>query len=205
MFNSLIGHIAGHRFPLVYIRTGGVEWQVEVSAGTFQSVLSAEGECRIFTYLHSREDLLRLYGFWTERERAVFLELISVSGIGPKQALKILSGTTAESLVAFLESEDIPSLTRIPGLGKKTAQRLILQLKGHLIMDEESGQGTGGTVRHDMAGELLQALMDMGFDRKKAETVLNEVSTELADHTFSDDRSREQELFRRAIVALSGK
>ncbi|MFW5796006.1 MAG: Holliday junction branch migration protein RuvA, partial [Alkalispirochaeta sp.] len=155
-------------------------------------------------HLHVREDILRLYGFWSEMERTAFLELLSVSGIGPRQALKILSGTTVEELGRFLESDDVDGLTRIPGLGKKTAQRLILQLKGHLVV-ESGGSGTttepgGGNLRT----ELLEALTEMGFDRRRAETVLSSVARELGTDPHAPDTVHEQELFRRAIVALSG-
>jgi holliday junction DNA helicase RuvA len=213
VFNSLYGTISGHRFPLVFLRTGGMEWQLEVSAATFQSVMNTEtdGDHRVFTYLHSREDLLRLYGFWTEAERRAFMELISVPGIGPRQALKILSGTTPDSLVRYLDEEDIPALTRIPGLGKKTAQRLILQLKGHLVLDPDgTGAGAAGAVV-SASNELLEALTEMGFDRKRAEVALKAAEAELSagagDSALPNGqhgRDMEQELFRRAIVALSG-
>jgi Holliday junction DNA helicase RuvA len=222
VFNSLYGQVSGHQFPLVYFQTGSVEWELEVSAGTFQSVMNAppDTEHRLYTYLHTRQDILRLYGFWTEQERRVFLELNTVSGIGPRQALKILSGTTAESLVRYLEEEDIPSLTRIPGLGKKTAQRLILQLKGTLVLESDSG--TSGTPAPGTAGtspsnELLEALTEMGFDRKKAAAALKRAETDLAaeaaaeaalaaeasDSPQAPAAPAEQEIFRRAIVALS--
>ncbi|MFW5643939.1 MAG: Holliday junction branch migration protein RuvA [Alkalispirochaeta sp.] len=205
MFNTLTGRISGHRYPLVFLTIHGVEWELEVSAATFQSVIAAphDQDHRIYTHLHVREDILRLYGFWSEMERTAFLELLSVSGIGPRQALKILSGTTVEELGRFLERDDVDGLTRIPGLGKKTAQRLILQLKGHLVV--ESG---GGTTTEPGAGnlrtELLEALTEMGFDRRRAETVLSSVAQELGTDPHAPDTVHEQELFRRAIVALSG-
>jgi len=205
VFNSLTGRISGHRFPLVFLIINGVEWELEVSAATFQSVLAAphDQEHRLFTHLHVREDILRLYGFWSDMERTAFLELLSVSGIGPRQALKILSGTTVEELGRFLESDDVDGLTRIPGLGKKTAQRLILQLKGHLVVESDGGGATdsgGGNLRT----ELLEALTEMGFDRRRAETVLTSVAEELGTDPHAPDTVHEQELFRRAIVALSG-
>jgi Holliday junction DNA helicase RuvA len=190
---------------LVFLTIHGVEWEIEVSAATFQSVIAAphDQDHRIWTHLHVREDILRLYGFWSEMERTAFLELLSVSGIGPRQALKILSGTTVEELGRFLESDDVDGLTRIPGLGKKTAQRLILQLKGHLVVESGSADAAdhgAGNLRT----ELLEALTEMGFDRRRAEAVLSSVAEELGTDPHAPDATHEQELFRRAIVALSG-
>ncbi|MDA3950180.1 MAG: Holliday junction branch migration protein RuvA [Spirochaeta sp.] len=206
MFNSLTGRLSGHEFPILHLSTGGIEWALEVSAATFQSAIAAahDADYRIYTYLHSREDLVRLYGFWSQAERHAFIELISVSGIGPRQALKILSGTSVESLGQSLEQGDVDALTRIPGLGKKTAQRLILQLKGHLVTGD-SGGGTGAaTEGNALRRELLDALTEMGFDRATAGSVLETVAVEIGADPAAPDRAHEQELFRRAIVALSG-
>ena len=204
MFNSLTGRFSGHSFPQVFIETAGVEWQIEVSAGTFQSVLaSAHGEpVRLFVYLQAREDLLKLFGFWSESERRAFLELITVPGIGPRQALRILSGTTVAQLTQLLEAEDVQALTRIPGLGTKTAQKMILQLKGHLVLEDATtaGDGTGtGTPLE----ELLTALTEMGFDRGATRTVLNKLREELVEPDEPLTDRHEQEIFRRAIVELS--
>ena len=207
MFNSLNGVIRGHDYPFVYLEIGGIEWALEVSATTFQSALDAESGSinRIYTYLHLREDALKLYGFWTKLERIAFLELISVSGIGPRQALKILSGTTVPSLRRYLEDEDVTALVRIPGLGKKTAQQLILQLKGHLVTDD-SGDGatTTGPVtsQHE---EIYNALVEMGYDSKQAEEVLRRVAEALDEDETLGPKERESELFRRSIVELSGR
>lgn len=202
MFNSLTGRISGHDFPHVYLTDGAVEWELEVSATTFQAVLAASGEehHRVLVHLHVREDLLQLYGFWTAAERRAFRELLKVPGIGPRQALRILSGTTVPVLTELLEREDVESLTRIPGLGKKTAQKMILQLKGHLATDgAEPGGGPTGTADGD-DGELVAALVDMGFDRSAARTALRTAREEIGSE---DGPADEQELFRRAIVALS--
>ncbi|MCG8477536.1 MAG: Holliday junction branch migration protein RuvA [Spirochaetales bacterium] len=208
MFNSLYGLVSGHQFPNLSFRTGGIEWLLEVSATTFQAALAAhrDEEQRIFVYLHSREDLVRLYGFWTQAERSAFLELISVSGIGPRQALKILSGTTVAALTELLDREDVDALTRLPGLGKKTAQKMILQLKGHLVVERDEASPLQAASRDE---EILRALVEMGFDRGAAQAVLDrlipEIDGEGAGDAAPDDDERERELFRRAIVALSAR
>lgn len=205
MFNSISGEITGHEFPFVYLSTNGIEWSIEVSAATFQSVLAAESGVihRLYTYLYSREDVLKLYGFWSIPERRAFLELVSVSGIGPRQALKVLSGTTPEELARSLEEEDVTMLTRIPGLGKKTAQRLILQLKGHLVTIGSEGSETPHSAP-SLRKELVEALSEMGYDAKAAATAIDEAAKDLELDPLHLDPVREQELFRSAIVRLSG-
>ncbi|MFW5694299.1 MAG: Holliday junction branch migration protein RuvA [Alkalispirochaeta sp.] len=203
MFNSVAGRITGHDFPLLYVATGGIEWELEVSATTFQAALGADKTARrrFLIHLHTREDILKLYGFDTVAERSAFRELLKVAGIGPKQALRILSGTTVAALTELLEEEDVDALTRIPGLGRKTAQKMILQLKGHLVLEPEIGSG-GGTHPGTPGDDLVAALVDMGFDRSAARNALQRLSTELSGE--AGDAPDEQELFRRAIVALSG-
>jgi Holliday junction DNA helicase RuvA len=203
MFNRITGTITGHDFPLLFVTTtGGIEWEFEVSALTFQEALaSRETETHaILVHLHVREDILKLYGFWHSDERRAFRELLTVPGIGPRQALRILSGTTVRELTELLENEDVTALTRIPGLGRKTAQKLVLQLKGSLVTDGQStGGGAAGSSAPEPYGELADALAEMGFDRAQAVTTL----TRLAEDA-DDESPNEQDLFRRAIVALSG-
>ncbi|POQ98249.1 hypothetical protein AU468_14155 [Alkalispirochaeta sphaeroplastigenens] len=218
MFHSLTGRISGHQFPLVFLETGGIEWELEVSATTFQSVLAVERgeEARLLVYLHTREDLLKLYGFWSGSERQAFLQLITVPGIGPRQALKILSGTTVAQLTRFLEEEDLSALTRIPGLGTKTAQKMILQLKGHLVREAPPGR-TAAAAPVGPLEELATALVDMGYDKGSVRPVLERLYDELRERASDsgqgpapgDENNRgltehqEQELFRRAIRELS--
>ncbi len=203
MFNSLAGRITGHDFPLLYLATGGIEWELEVSATTFQAALGADTSLRqrFLVHLHTREDILKLYGFHTPAERAAFRELLKVAGIGPKQALRILSGTTVAALTELLEQEDVDALTRIPGLGRKTAQKMILQLKGHLALESDQGSG-GGTAAGAPGDDLVAALVDMGFDRSASRDALKRIAEELSGE--AGENPDEQELFRRAIVALSG-
>lgn len=206
MYNSITGKLSGHSFPLLFLEAGGIEWQIEVSANTFQSALNADPAepLRILVYLQVREDLMKLFGFWTPAERQVFLELITVSGIGPKQALRILSGTTVRELTTLLEAEDVPALTRIPGLGTKTAQKMILQLKGHLVLDDTTG-GSAALRGTGPLEELLTALVEMGFERSRARTILENLRREItgAEESTTVTETQERELFRRAIQELS--
>ena len=204
MFNSITGELTGHQFPYLYITTHGVEWQVEVSAHTFRDMLArdAQDEVQILVHLYVREDILKLYGFSSSAERAAYLQLITVSGIGPKQALKILSGISADQLVALLEAEDVGALTRLPGIGTKSAQKMILQLKGHLVTETtaSSGAASGAT---GTGSDLLQGLVEMGFDRSRAEKALRTLTAVLVDEGITDPGEQERQLFARAIRELS--
>ena len=195
MINSLKGRITGKEAGRFYLENNGVEWEIE-SSFTSISSLPAEGEeLRIYTYLYHREDAMRLFGFITEKERFLFLDLMKVNGIGPKQALRILSGTTVESFSRILESEDVDNLKRIPGLGLKTAQKIILTLKGKLTFRGESESS-------EQSSDLVLALEDMGFDRKNAATVIKNLEAELAAGGLAG-QELEKECFRQAIIRLS--
>lgn len=195
MLNSLKGVLSGKTAGKIFLETGGIEWEVETSYTTVGGLPGTGNPVRIFTYLHHREDQMRLYGFAGEDERSLFLDLLKVNGVGPKQALRILSGSSVDSLVRILEAGDAPSLARIPGLGMKTAQKIILALKGKLSLQE--GAADGGE------DELTLALADMGFDRKRAAAAIRSLSEELVDQGLSADEL-EKEVFRRAIIRLSG-
>jgi Holliday junction DNA helicase RuvA len=191
------GVLTQKRAGVFYLETGGsLEWEIETSYTTISS-LPAEGSVvRIFTYLYHREDSMRLFGFTGEEERFLFLNLLKVNGIGPKQALRILSSTTSEFFSRILEEGDAPALSRIPGLGVKTAQKIILALKGKLTFHEENAQAAEG-------GDLVLALEDMGFDRRKAAAVIKVLADELLAGGFSG-AELEKECFRQAIIRLSG-
>ena len=195
MLNSLRGRVSGKGTGKFYLETGGVEWEIESSFSSISS-LPPEGEVtRIFTHLYHREDAMRLFGFVTETERFLFLDLLKVNGIGPKQALRILSGTTVEFFEHILEEEDASGLARIPGLGLKTAQKIILTLKGKLTFRKET-EGAGSS------NDLVVALEEMGFDRKSAAAVIKSLETELAESGLGGVEL-EKECFRQAIIRLS--
>ncbi|MFQ5771176.1 MAG: Holliday junction branch migration protein RuvA, partial [bacterium] len=132
-------------------------------------------QVKLLTYLHVREDTLQLYGFATQQEKWMFSNLIAVSGVGPKLALGILSGCAVEDLKRFIGNEEIEALTRLPGVGRKTAQRLVMELKDKL------GEGTVATeVSPMLAGKAVQgqleeavlALVSLGFNKSHAQKVL---------------------------------
>lgn len=195
MIQSIAGRLSGQEYPLVFVERDGIEWELEVSAVSFRELVAATADAtvKVFCHLHVREDVLRLYGFATRRERGAFRRLLSVSGLGPRQSLKILSGAGANQIERMIESEDLAALSRLPGIGKKTAQKIILQLRGTLAAPESTRALPGADGSDDA---LLVALVDMGFERAHAAAVLQRVRAGDAD-------APEHEVFREAIVQLS--
>ncbi len=197
MFNSLRGLVSHKGENQLFLLCGGIEWDISVSASTLSSLPEVGKEGRVFIFFHHKEDQMKLFGFASEDERSLFLDLMKVDGIGPRQAMKILSGISVESFISTLDSEDVDALTRIPGLGKKTAQKIILALRGKLTIAGNDAEPT----EHN---ELLDGLVDMGFDKKKALKALEDAEKEIEGSASSLPRDeREKELFKRAIVRLS--
>ena len=147
----------------------------------------------MFTWLYHREDQVKLYGFAELERRETFLELLKVEGIGPKGAIKIMGGIGQEELERALENEDLARLEAVPGLGRKTAQRMILTLKGKLT--------SAKTAPETPYGDLVEALAGMGYDKRAAAEALTRAETELPAETPASER--EKLLFKQAIVNLS--
>jgi holliday junction DNA helicase RuvA len=202
MLNSISGRLSEKRADTICIETGGVEWELAVPVRSVDDFGRIGEDARAFTWLHHYEDGMRLYGFASEADRSVFRELMKVEGIGPKQALRILSGIRPEELGAALDAEDLGSLQKIPGVGPKLAQKMMLSLKGKLV----SGSGastrlSGGAGRWS---DVVRALVDMGFDRKSAEKSVAELAKGGgASSAIVEGPEGERELFRRALLDLS--
>lgn len=197
MLNSLSGVLSGKSAGRITLAAGPVEWELEVSFSTLQSLPAAGETVRVFTYLHHREDALKLFGFAGEVERSVFLELIKVDGIGPRQAMKILSGSDAARFVEILDAGDVDSLRRIPGIGLKTAQKIVLALKGKLSLKPDEEQPAEGA-------DLVAALIDMGFERRRSALTVRNLH-EAYRQDGRDPKKLERELFKEAIVHLSSE
>jgi Holliday junction DNA helicase RuvA len=194
MFNSLRGIIAGKSGDALYLSTGGVEWEITLPATDLSALPEPGAEVRVFTWLYHREDQMRLFGFTNERRRNTFLELLKVEGIGPRAAVKILGGIGQEDLEQALEAGDLARLEAVPGLGKKTAQKMILALKGKIA------QALPSTAASPY-GELTEALAEMGYDKRAAAEALSKAEAALPPGLTGAEK--EQALFREAIVLLS--
>ena len=194
MLNSIRGIITEKLDGSVFIACGGLEWDISVPATDINRLPSIGEEGKIYTWLYHKEDQMKLYGFASDRSRATFLELLKVEGIGPKAAIKILSGITQEELEKALDSDDLARLEAVPGLGKKTAQKMILALKGKLKI---SAAATASPY-----GELAQALVEMGYDKHAAIEALSQAEKEIEPGVTGNEK--ENLLFKKAIVILSG-
>ena len=197
MFNSIRGVVSEKGGEAVFILTGGVEWEIAMPATDIDLLPAAGGECRVFTWLYHREDIMRLFGFSGRARRDTFLELLKVEGIGPKNALKIMGGIGQEDLERALETGDLARLEAVPGLGKKTAQKMLLALKGKLV----HGGADDSTVASPY-GDLIEALAAMGYEKRAAAEALTRAESALP--TGLSPAEREKLLFKNAIVYLSG-
>lgn len=211
MFNSITGTITAKMPNEVFLDNNGVEWAFFVSTLAVDSFGPVGSVARVFVWLYHREDQMRLFGFSSSRERDLFIDLMKVEGIGPKQAVKILSSIPVDELEAALENEDVAKLESAPGIGKKTAQKMILSLKGKLTRIDTAPSSKSAQVPAEHE-DIVAALAGMGFDRKAAIDAVARLSAELDQELrasgktgsgTSGKKAAEQELFRRAIVALS--
>lgn len=180
------------------VDVGGVGYRVTIPLSTFYRIGEPGDEVTLLTHTHVREDALALFGFLTAAEQALFERLIAVSGVGPKLAVSILSGIEAPDLVSALRASDVARLTRIPGVGKKTAERLVLELKdkvqGLAATEEAAPAGPAASAKED----LVSALVHLGYSRPEAERGVDRALKE-------DGTGRFEELLRRSLRILSGR
>jgi Holliday junction DNA helicase RuvA len=196
MFNSLRGTVTEKSGEAVFLATGGVEWEIVMPAIDIERLPDAGGECRVFTWLYHREDQMRLFGFADDVRRNTFLELLKVEGIGPRGAVKIMSGIGQEEFERALETDDIARLEATPGLGKKTAQKMLLALKGRLV------RAPAARTPASPYGDLVEALAGMGYEKRAAADALERAAAALPANLAPAER--EKLLFKNAIVYLSG-
>ena len=167
---------------LIEIEAGGVGYEIRISLNTC-SHLEALKEMKLHTYLHVKEDSHALYGFFEPQERFIFKHLISVSGVGPNTAQVVLSSMTADEVRTAIISNNVAAFKKVKGIGPKSAQRIILDLKDKLVKD--AGQNAGSTVfvSNTLQDEALSALLSLGFNKAKAKKVLEGLSKDLNPDT----------------------
>lgn len=208
MFNSLTGIISQKLPQTVYLQINGIEWDIMVPDTALDSLPAVGEEAKIYTWLYHKEDAMRLFGFVSASDRSVFLDLMKVDGLGSKAAIKILSSISAKELATTLDSEDMARLERISGIGKKTAQKMMLTLKGKLHLDDDLTKGAASfrsSVSVSVWADLIAALVGMGYDKRVAEEAIDALVLELShDSEFvgKNHAAQEEILFRRAIVNL---
>ncbi len=198
MYDFIRGKLVKKLATEAIVDVNGVGFQLRTSVSTSE-MLGAEGEeVTLKTYLQVREDILQLYGFADEQERDIFLGLISISGVGPKLAQTILSGLSAANLVKAIQGGDEATLNKISGVGKKTAQRLIVELKDKLESVQVDGSVDLSQEYYSpdsLEREALMALMSLGYNRPKAENAIKKVRK-------SDNVLTSEELIKKALQAV---
>jgi Holliday junction DNA helicase RuvA len=178
MIGKLTGTLLEKNPPEVLVDVHGVGYEVQVPMSTFYNLPGLGEKVSLLTHFIVREDAQLLYGFATPQERQTFRELIKVSGIGPRMALAVLSGMGIDDLVQAIAQQEVGRLVKVPGIGKKTAERLLLELKGKLG-DALPGTGAAAQVKSDAQGDILQALLALGYSDKEAALCLKALPPEV--------------------------
>jgi holliday junction DNA helicase RuvA len=195
----MIAHLRGKLLSKnpnhLVVETAGVGYEVNISVPTFSELPANGSEVALHIYTHVREDLIALYGFLRLAEKRLFEKLITVSGIGPKLAITILSGMAADELAGAIRGNDLARLTKIPGIGKKTAERMVLELRDKL--PETVGSATVPVApMNPLEEDVLSALVNLGYQRAAAEKALANVVKNGKGGSFDS-------MFRQTLAALS--
>ncbi len=181
MIARLTGILAGKNPQLIIVDTAGVGYQIYIPLSTFYQLPEESQEVSLHIYTHVREDLLQLFGFKTEKEKEIFMLLISVSGIGPRLALSILSGIGLEDLLDAITRSDSDRISAIPGVGKKTSQRIVLELKEKAsfipgsVGVERPALESIHTKNKEIFEDALSALMNLGYPKRSAKKALENI------------------------------
>lgn len=201
----MIAYLAGKLFEkeanVVIVDVGGVGYEVNIPLSTFYELGEPGSDVALRVYTHVREDAIQLFGFRTMRERELFLHLIGVSGIGPKSAITALSGMSADEIIAAIRTNNLARLNSIPGVGKKTAERLVIELRDKVaklagVASEEiraEGAASGGDSIYD---DAVSALVNLGYQKAAAEKALKQAMQEGTEISV-------QKLLRRSLQILA--
>jgi Holliday junction DNA helicase RuvA len=200
MIAFLRGRIVDKQPNRIIIDIQGVGYDVHVPLSTFYEIGEVGTDIALRVHTHVREDALQLYGFLTELERQLFERLIAISGIGPKLAIAVLSGMDPRDLVTAVQRADIARLTGIPGVGKKTAERIVLELKDRLtqiVMPAAADTAPLASGADRLRADLLSALQNLGYHRPQAEKAIEAAVKSMTDATFEQAlKSALRELMR---------
>lgn len=185
MIGRLSGRLASKTTDHVVLDVSGVGYLVHIPLSTFYELPEAEVPTSLFIHTHVREDTLALYGFLTERERALFLLLISVAGIGPRVGLTVLSGIPPAELVDALRKQDVRRLMAVPGVGKKTAERMVLEL-AEKVAKLEAAAGEPAAPAAVSPEDVVSALVNLGYRKAEAERAVETVGRTVAPQEFGE-------------------
>lgn len=192
MIGYLRGKLISKHPNQAIVEVAGVGYEVNISIPTFSGLPTLGSEVSLFIHTHVREDALALFGFLRAEHKQLFEKLIGVSGIGPRLAITILSGMQADAMVAAIKSNNVGALTRIPGIGKKTAERMVLELRDKL---DAFGAQEAIAVVSPVEEDVISALINLGYQRGVVERTLGRLPRG-ANESFD-------ELFRRSLAALA--
>lgn len=200
MIANLRGILIEKNPAYVIIEAGGVGYEVWIPLSTFYQLGEPGSQASLRIYTSVREDAIQLFGFSTARERELYLKLISVQGIGVKSAISMLSGMSADEIIAALRNNDLAKLTAIPGVGRKTAERLVIELRDKVASisptTEAESDGSAPESGERMFDDALSALVNLGYQKSAAEKALRAASEEL-------DGPNVQRLLRAALRKLA--
>lgn len=189
MIGSLTGVLAEKSPPRLLVDVGGVGYDVEAPMSTFYGLPPVGSRVRLLIHQVVREDALLLYGFGSDAERTLFRDLLKVSGVGPRIALAILSGVSIDVFAQLVHGQDVAALTRIPGVGRKTAERLLVEMKDRL-QPPASLPAVDGVVPGSSQAEALNALLALGYKPAEATRLIK---------AAGDEAQSTEELIRRAL------
>ncbi len=176
MIARITGILVEKNFPQIVVSCSGVGYEIDVPMSTFYPLPRTGEEVTLLTHLVVREDAHLLFGFLTAAERAAFRQLLKISGVGPKVALSVLSGMSVEDLSAAVASEDAARLTKVPGIGKKTAERLVLELRDKLPKAIPTlARPDAGAASSD----VLNALLGLGYNEREAQAAVKQLPADL--------------------------
>ncbi len=186
MIGFLRGRIADKQPNKLIVDVQGVGYEVTVPLSTFYDAGEQDAEITLRIYTHVREDALQLYGFLTELERQLFERLIGISGIGPKLAIAVLSGIDPRDLLTSVQRGDVARLTAIPGVGKKTSERIVLELRDRLsqLPASVATDAAPGNADDRVRSDLLSALQNLGYHRPQAEKAVDATLQTMSNPTF---------------------
>ncbi len=202
MFNSITGTITG-KFPRqLFLENNGIEWDLVVPDSNLELLPSVGEKTKVYTWIQHTENAMAIFGFSSAQERSLFFDLLKVDGVGPKGAVKIMSSATSDELTQTLESGDVGLLEKIPGIGKKTAGKMMLTLKGKLSLQQDSKTIT--ITKQTAFADVVNSLVSMVYDRRQVEQKIAEISAkEEQQLNGKSQKEKEDIVFRKAIVELA--
>lgn len=192
MFEYIQGKVADKKPTAAIIDVNGIGYRIHIPVTTFESLPDIEQEAKLLLYFHVREDTQRLYGFYTEEERRLFIMLTGISGIGPKTAITMLSGASPSEFKKRIVTQNVKALTTIPGIGKKTAKRIIMELQekiDDIPGDETQGEFISATksAQATVNSTAIDALMQLGYNKSKATKAVRKAIGKLGDEATVQD------------------